>query len=76
MTWVVLVVLVTLHSPEGGRVDVNVDEIVALRSPQGSGLLDDKVNCVILTVDGKFISVVESCETARLAIESGTGRLR
>lgn len=45
---------------DGQIILVNPDHIVSLRNPRGG--FDEDVNCLINTTDGKFITVVESCD--------------
>ena len=59
--------LIALHTPAHVRVDLNPAQIVLLReaSDTPESLLAPVANCVIATVDGKFISVVEHCDEVR-----------
>lgn len=66
--------LVTLTSPDGKYLAVAPANIVALRgrAPGDHGLLHGGVHCVVYTSDGKFLSVVESCNEVRSKIQTAT----
>jgi len=58
-------VLILLHAPGGNAILVNPDLIVSMYAAiegRPNKQLDDAVKCRLNTNDGKFISVVESCE--------------
>lgn len=70
ITLLVTATLIILHTPPAERIDVNKDEIVMIREPRDNdSLLSDNVNCIVLTTDGKFIGVVESCDEVREKIK-------
>ena len=51
-------------------IEVNPTEIVVIRSPRKqSRLLPPEANCAIVTTDGKFISVLETCEEVDRRLE-------
>lgn len=54
--------LVMLTAPDGKYLSVVPRNVVALRGSAGHGTLHERVHCVVFTVDGKFLSVVETCE--------------
>jgi hypothetical protein len=59
--------LLRLTTPDGLSVDVNPNEIVSLRAPREDDkrTLNSKVQCVLFTVDGKFVSVANECDEIR-----------
>lgn len=59
--------LITLHAPRHTRVDLNPAEVVMLREPKDAGLIarEAGAGCVIVTADGRFVSVVETCAQVR-----------
>lgn len=62
-----------LHGPDGQRVYVNEYEISSLRQPTSVDLrrfFPSGVHCVVVTGNGKFIGVVETCPTIRDLIEA------
>lgn len=62
----VLLLLIVLHRSDGGEVMVNAEQITSLRSPAGHlGRLSPGGRCIVNLVDGKFIAVLEACETVR-----------
>lgn len=63
----VAVVLVMLTGVGGQRIEVNPAEVVSIRPQRGN--LAGGVQCLIHTTDGKYISVVETCEIVRGKLE-------
>jgi len=59
----VAVLLVQLTGPDDQRIEVNPHEIVSVRAPRGPEHFAKGVRCVLHTTDGKFIAVVEDCDT-------------
>jgi hypothetical protein len=59
--------LVLLHSPTGGAIYVNPDTVTTMRSPpaEKNKHFTDEAKCLLNTSDGKFISVVETCDQVR-----------
>lgn len=54
-----------LHGPAGQLYWVNMDQITTMRAPIPSDLRDSfsrGTQCVIVTVNGKFLAVTETCE--------------
>lgn len=67
------IVLVLLHSPAGHEIMVNPREVVAMHAKnpeQPNEHFTDAVQCMINTTDGKFITVVEPCDTVRRLLQS------
>ena len=64
-------VLIMLHAPHGHVIYLNPDSVTTLRAAAGekNKLLIDDVKCLLNTLDGKFISVIETCETVLRLIE-------
>jgi hypothetical protein len=63
--------MIELHMLDGAAVQVNPVMVVSLRRPQGGSkqTLSKDVQCIVNFVDGKFITVVESCATVRKLLE-------
>jgi hypothetical protein len=62
------VVLVLLHAPQGHDIYVNPDTVTTMRAAvpgKANELVSDEVQCLLNTSDGKFISVVETCDQVR-----------
>jgi hypothetical protein len=59
------VAIIILHTPGGHEVGINPDKIVSMREDEGKANISGYVKCLINTNDGKFISVIESCEEVR-----------
>ena len=63
-------VFIPLTAPSGNKIYLNPIDIVSVRTPQVSGVFDKKVNCVIFTLDGQFIGVMETCDRVREMVQS------
>jgi hypothetical protein len=63
--------MIELHTLDGGAVQVNPIMVVSLRKPQGKDkqVMHQDVQCIVNFVDGKFITVVETCATVRKMLE-------
>jgi len=67
----IILKLIVLHAPDGDEIDVNPEQITAIRdkkSEEDNKFVVGTVNCILNTSDGKFVSVVESCEEVRRLI--------
>lgn len=53
--------LVTLHTVDGRDVSVNPAQLVSIGTPLESGTLTPGTRCIIVMVDGKFLSLAEHC---------------
>ena len=54
--------LVRFTGPDDQLIEINPDEVVALREPRDTEQhFHNKVNCLIFTSDGKFVGVIEDC---------------
>jgi hypothetical protein len=64
--------LLRLTGPDHQVIDINPAGIVSLRQPRGSETqhFHKDVKCLIHTADGKFIAVIEKCDTVRDQLES------
>ena len=65
--------LLVLHRADGGEVVVNPAQIVTLHAPGQAGstarLFTGAARCAIGLSDGKWLAVVETCETIRQRLE-------
>ena len=60
--------LLELHGPTGQRAYVNVNEISTLREPNTPDLqryFMRGVHCVVVTTNGQFLAVTETCDDIR-----------
>jgi len=61
--------LIVLHTVDGRDIVVNPRQITSMREAKPEGASDkaftDNVHCMISLTDGKFVTVVESCEHVR-----------
>jgi hypothetical protein len=64
--------LVALTGPDGQVIVVNPQSVVSIRTVREptKGQFGKDVQCLIHTSDGKFLSVVESCEVVRERLEN------
>jgi hypothetical protein len=61
---------IQLTGPNNQTIDVNPDSIVSLRPHHGDDRpFHKEINCVIYTSDGKFVGVIEDCETVFLRLQ-------
>lgn len=61
-----MIELLLLQAMDGHRIHVNKDAIVSISEPRVIGRLGtDKFNCVIGLTSGKYITVVETCDSVR-----------
>jgi hypothetical protein len=66
--------VITLMGPDGQQVEINRNEIVSTRAPRSTDHFGKGVRCLVFTVDGKYIGVIETCaEVRRLWTEEGRG---
>lgn len=64
----VSVELLELHGPDGQTVFVSQRQVNSLRQPTAADLhryFPKPARCIVLTTDGKFIAVVETCQAIR-----------
>lgn len=67
----VAVALVALTLADGRAVFVNPAEIVSVRERHhDEKILPRNIKCVLNTADGKFIGVIEDCDSVRQKLES------
>ena len=59
--------MLELHGPDGQTVFINDHEISSLRMPVVNDLrhFAKGTKCVVVTTDGKFVAVVETCVKVR-----------
>lgn len=69
MTPILAVILIELHAPGGMLIEINPDQVTALRFTGSQQLLTDEAHCHVSMADGKFIAVVEDCATVRKLME-------
>jgi hypothetical protein len=65
------VVLLVLHGPNGHEITLNAQQVTSLHAAipgQPNRQFTDKTRCIVNTTDGKFISVVETCDEVSRAI--------
>lgn len=68
---IILAGMILLHNVSGAMVEINPDQITHLRNPEPTKdhAFTEKAHCMINMTDGKFVTVIESCEAVRRAIE-------
>ena len=61
-----MIELLLLQAMDGHQIHVNKDAIVTISEPRKIGRLGtDKFNCVIGLTSGKYVSVIETCDSVR-----------
>jgi hypothetical protein len=67
-----VLVLIVLHSGSGTPLELNTATVTNLRNPEpsNSGVFVKGVQCQINMVDGKFVTVKETCEQVRKLMET------
>jgi hypothetical protein len=65
--------LVELHTLDGNAVQINPMMVVSLREPQAQDkrVMHENVRCIVNFVDGKFITVVETCTVVQAKMAEG-----
>lgn len=75
--FITAVVLVLLHGPNGHEILLNPAAVTsthaAIEGKKNEYVTED-VRCVINTSDGKFVSVIESCETVQQLFRQSEGK--
>jgi len=61
--------LLLLHTLDGRTVYVSPLHIVSVGEARIEGKLSRDVNCVVNLVDGKFVTVIESCTQIKEALK-------
>lgn len=73
----VVALLLLLHGPTGREIRLNPHSVTSLHMAEKQGrnqAITDAANCLINTTDGKFISVVETCEAVSRMIDEARRR--
>lgn len=67
LVWLAVIQLIELHAPNGQPVFINIDEISSMRTPTDSekAFFQDGSNCLLVTTNRKFMTVVETCVEIR-----------
>ena len=65
----IMLVMVILHSGAGTPIDLNADAITNMRSREAGKNFADSVRCQINLMDGKFVTVRETCAEVRKLME-------
>lgn len=63
--------LLEVHGPDGQTAFINTHEIASMRAPNSGDLgwhFAKGSKCIILTTDGKWLAVVETCAELRAAL--------
>ena len=61
-----MIELLLLQAMDGHQIHVNKNAIVTISEPRTVGRLGtDKFNCVIGLSSGKYVSVIETCDSVR-----------
>lgn len=63
---------IAVHTIDGREVLINRQAIVTIGGPRSTTeqqLLSDKATCLVTLIDGKFVTIVESCDAIRQRLE-------
>jgi hypothetical protein len=67
--------LIVLHTVDGREVTIaakQITSLIAAKDDKPNELLAEPVRCVVNLVDGKFITVAETCSVVRQLIEESS----
>lgn len=65
-----LVLLLQLTGPSGQMILLDANKVATLREPRGDPKnIADGIHCLVFTVDGKNVNVIETCEQIRNMLE-------
>jgi hypothetical protein len=70
----ITITVLMLHTPGDHEIAVVAEKIIAMKGGEGGDknkYVTGEARCVITTDDGKFLSVVETCEQVRRLIDEG-----
>ena len=54
-------------------IEIDPDSVASIRTPKDSGHISKNVHCVIFTTDGKFVSVIQTCDEVHKRLQ-GSGQ--
>jgi len=71
MMFIPIVVLITLHGPNGQEIDINPHEVSSVREPSAGaeGHFPKGTRCLVTMNNSRINAVIEDCETVRLFVE-------
>jgi len=61
---------IIIHTLDGRATYVNVDHVVSLAEQKGRETFTGSASCLISTVDHKFITVMETCESVKIRLDT------
>lgn len=69
---IVALMLLQFHGPTGARIDLNAEAITSIRDPSAmpEGHWSKATRCIILVDNSPPISVSETCDEVRQAVEA------
>jgi hypothetical protein len=62
--------LIVVHGPNNQYLEINVDEISSIRTPQASGHFPRGTHCLITMTNGNFNAVQETCDAVDRLIKA------
>lgn len=67
----IVALLIALAGPDGQTIWLNPEAVISIREPRGlnSGHWPAHTRCLIMTIDSKFVTTVESCGDVRRKLE-------
>jgi len=72
---IIIPVMMILHTGTGIAVEVNTEAVTHLRNPEPSNPSFAKgLNCMVNLSDGKFVTVIETCQEVRRLMQDRKSR--
>ena len=69
MTILTAINLITLTGPGNQVIEVNPHEVASIRQPRSTDHFAKGTHCLLYTIDGKFITVTETCKRVHELLE-------
>ena len=61
---------IILHTLDGRATYVNIDHVVSLVEQKGKDTFIGSASCLVSTLDHKFITVMETCESVKIRLDT------
>lgn len=63
MNHAVVAMLIAISGPDGQTIWLNPEAVISVREPRGvgTGHWPAHTRCIVMTLDGKFVTTVERC---------------
>ena len=66
-----IILLITLHGPNGQEIDINPHEVSSIREPAAvaEGHFPKGTKCIVIMNNSRVNAVLEDCNTVRIMVE-------